>query len=84
MAAGMPVIASAEGESATFVREADAGILVDPLRPEQIADAIVHLISDPARAEAMGKRGRGLILEKYNWESEASKLIGLHQQLRDA
>lgn len=84
MAAGLPVIASAEGESATFVREADAGMLVDPLRPEQIADAIVQLISDPARAEAMGKRGRELILEKYNWESEAAKLVGLHQQLRDA
>lgn len=83
MAAGLPVIASAEGESATFVREGDAGILVDPLKPEQIADAIVQLISDRATAEAMGKRGRKLIFEKYNWESEATKLIQLHQQLRD-
>jgi glycosyltransferase involved in cell wall biosynthesis len=83
MAAGLPVIASKEGESATFVREAEAGILVDPLKPEQIAEAIIQLASDPAKAEAMGKRGRNLIFQKYNWESEAAKLIQLHQQLRD-
>ena len=84
MAAGLPVIASREGESATFVREADAGILVDPTDAAQIAAAITQLLSDPVSAEAMGKRGRMLILEKYNWESEATRLVQLHQQLRDA
>ncbi len=84
MAAGLPVIASREGESATFVREADAGILVDPTDAAQIAAAITQLLSDPVSAEAMGKRGRKLILEKYNWESEATQLVQLHQQLRDA
>lgn len=82
MAAGMPVIASAEGESATFVREAEAGFLVDPLRPEEIADAIVALRTDKALAAAMGSRGRKLILEKYHWESEARKLTELHTNLR--
>ena len=83
MAAGIPVIASAEGESATFVREGDAGILVDPLNPDQIADAIVRLSSNPVAAEAMGSRGRKLIFEKYNWEAESARLITLYRQLSD-
>lgn len=83
MAAGMPVIASREGESATFVQESDCGILLDPLKPEQIRDAIVKLSADKELAAAMGARGRKLILDKYNWESEADKLIQLHIRLRN-
>lgn len=81
MAAGLPVIASKEGESAAFVRESDAGILVDPLNVDEIAGAIVTLISDPSSAEAMGKRGRQLIFEKYNWEKESEKLLTLYRSL---
>lgn len=83
MAAGIPVIASAEGESATFVRESDCGILVDPTKPEEIANAIVILASDPVNAAEMGSRGRKLIFEKYNWEAESVRLIQLYQQLSD-
>jgi len=83
MASGMPVIASAEGESATFVEEADCGILVDPLKPEQIKDAILKLSTNRELAGAMGARGRKLIFEKYNWESESDKLIQLHTRLRN-
>lgn len=81
MAAGMPVIASADGESASFVKEASCGILVNSQDTQQIADAIVTLAGDKLLAAEMGERGRKLILEKYNWESEAVKLIGLHEQV---
>lgn len=81
MAAGLPVIASKEGESAEFVRESDGGILVDPLQPGEIEEAIVALMNDPSRAEAMGKRGRQLIFDKYNWEKESEKLLALYRTL---
>jgi glycosyltransferase involved in cell wall biosynthesis len=84
MAAGLPVIASREGESADFVREGDCGILVDPLSHTEIAEAIAKLVTDRATSEAMGKRGRALILGKYNWESESAKLVALHERLRNA
>lgn len=82
MAAGMPVIASAEGESATFVREGDAGIVVDPLKPQEIAKAIVALVTNPEGAAVMGSRGRKLIFEKYNWEAESQRLIQLTSNCR--
>ncbi len=83
MAAGMPVIASREGESAAFVREADAGILVNPLDPHEIAEAMVKLATDLSVAQEMGQRGRRLIQEKYNWEAEARKLVQLYSTLPD-
>ncbi|HEX8059999.1 MAG TPA: glycosyltransferase family 4 protein [Cyclobacteriaceae bacterium] len=81
MAAGMPVIASKEGESGNFVQEAQAGILVDPLKPGEIAAAMQHLLAKPDEAAQMGKRGRQKVLEKYNWEKEAEELIGLYRKL---
>ncbi len=84
MAAGLPVIASREGESAAFVCEGDCGILVDPLSHTEIAESIVKLATDRVAAEAMGNRGRKLIQEKYNWQVESTKLVALHERLRNA
>ncbi len=81
MAAGMPVIASKFGESGAFVAEAQGGILVDPLNPNEIADAIKHILANPTEAAAMGQRGRQLVLEKYNWEHEAKRLIELYGRM---
>ena len=81
MAAGLPVIASKEGESASFLKEADAGILVDPLNIPEIAAAIISLLKNPAMAAEMGNRGRQLIFDKYNWEQESEKLLELYRSL---
>ena len=75
MAAGLPVIASKEGEAAQFVQECNGGILVNPLDINEVRDAIVWLFSHPEEAEAMGKRGQKLIFEKYNWEKEEETLL---------
>lgn len=81
MIAAMPAIASKHGESARFVLEAEAGIVVDPLNPTEIADAIRWILDHPEEAAEMGKRGRQLILSKYNWEEESKKLVNLYNVL---
>jgi glycosyltransferase involved in cell wall biosynthesis len=81
MIAAMPVIASKHGESARFVLEADAGIVVEPKNPTEIADAIRWILDHPEEASEMGKRGRQLILSKYTWEEESKTLINLYQKI---
>jgi glycosyltransferase involved in cell wall biosynthesis len=75
MAAGLPVIASKEGEAAKFVQECNGGILVNPLHPQEVCDAIVWLFAHPDEAQAMGARGQKLIFERYNWEKEQETLL---------
>jgi glycosyltransferase involved in cell wall biosynthesis len=75
MAAGLPVIASKEGEAAKFVQECNGGILVNPLDEKEVCDAIVWLFTHPQEAAAMGARGQKLIFEKYNWEKEQETLL---------
>lgn len=82
MAAGLPVIASKEGESAAFVREAECGILVDPLDTREIAAAMTWLLSNAESAASMGARGQQLIMNQYNWEKESNVLLDLYSGLR--
>ena len=61
---GLPVIASKltgvadHGEDGLVaVVDGETGILVDPEDPDAVADALIGLIQDPARAEEMGRAG---------------------------
>lgn len=81
MAAGLPVIASREGESAAFIEEGKCGILIDPKNVHEVADAILWLLMNTKEAEAMGKRGQDLIFHKYSWENEAQVLLKVFNSL---
>ncbi len=81
MAAGLPVIASSQGESAAFIRETGCGILVDPLNVDEIGKAIAWLFNNPAEAKAMGVKGRNAIMTKYNWEEESKTLLSVYSMV---
>lgn len=81
MAAGLPVIASDFPLWRQIIEGAQCGLLVDPMCPEAIADAMRWILVHPIEAEAMGRRGRKAVEEKYNWNHEADKLIDLYKKL---
>jgi glycosyltransferase involved in cell wall biosynthesis len=83
MAAGLPIVASDFPLWRSIIQEAGCGLLVDPLKPDAIAEAIRWLLDNPAEAEAMGQRGREAAVRTYNWESEKRKLIALYARLTD-
>ncbi len=64
-----------------IVEGAGCGLLVDPLNPEEIANAILWLLERPAEAQAMGKRGREAVRMRYNWSIEAQKLLQMYREL---
>lgn len=84
LTAGLPLIASDFPAWRTFVDEHRCGILVDPHDPRAIADAIAYLVDHPEEAEAMGQRGRTVVLTDYNWETDAARLVALYDHLTHA
>jgi glycosyltransferase involved in cell wall biosynthesis len=81
LSAGLPLIVSDLPHWRRFVAEHDCGLVVPPHDPAAIAEAIRTLVDDPARAEAMGRRGRALVEREYNWEAESTKLLALYDRL---
>lgn len=78
MSAGIPVIGSDFPLWRTFVEQTGCGLLVNPLDTHAIARAIEFMLTQPKAASEMGRRGRIVVEQQYNWEREASKLLDLY------
>ena len=81
MAAGLPVICSDFPVLKKFVEGSNAGICVPAFDVDAIRSAIVKLLNDRDLARRMGLNGRRAVEEKYLWQNEAAKLIGLYRKI---
>lgn len=81
MSAGIPAIASDFPLWRGIVEGNQCGICVDPMNPDDIANAIQWIIEHPVEAEKMGNCGRKAVETKYNWEQEKQKLIKLYRSI---
>lgn len=73
MAAGIPIVASDIPGFRRVVKSGKDGLLVAPGSPEEIADAVTRIASDPSMAARMTAAGREKALE-YDWSSVTEKL----------
>ncbi len=78
MLVGLPVIASNFPLYRAVVEPSQCGLLVDPTRPQEIAQAMEYLIEHPQEAQQMGENGRRAVRDKYNWEAESQKLLHIY------
>lgn len=81
MAMGLPVVASNMPGWQEFIEGNQCGILVNPLNPKKIAQAIEYLLDHPEERRRMGENGYRAAIEKYNWDREAKKLLILYEEL---
>jgi glycosyltransferase involved in cell wall biosynthesis len=81
MLAGIPVVSSNFPLWSDIVEKSNCGICVNPLSPKEIADAISYLISHPIEAQQMGKNGKEAVLQMYNWDNEAKRLLKMYEEL---
>lgn len=74
MASGIPVIASDFPLWREIITDANCGLLVDPMKPDDIAEAIKWMRDHPDKAAEMGRNGKNAVWNKYNWANEKRKL----------
>ncbi|MEP7022948.1 MAG: glycogen synthase [Actinomycetota bacterium] len=81
MACGTAVVASRVGGIPEVVADGETGLLVPPDDPAALAAALNSLVSDPARAEALGLNGRARAVAEFDWASIAEQTAGLYAEL---
>jgi glycosyltransferase involved in cell wall biosynthesis len=81
MASGIPIIASDFPLWRQFIDESRCGLLVNPLEPREIANAIDYIFTHPREAEEMGTNGRRTMETRFNWTQEELALLRLYNKL---
>lgn len=69
MVRGCPTIYSTRGSGSELIADGRDGLLVDPDRPERIAEAVVRLLTDDTLAEQIGRAGRRRVLQRFAVET---------------
>jgi glycosyltransferase involved in cell wall biosynthesis len=76
----IPVVATRVGGIPEVVLDGETGILVEPEDSQQLAQAILTLIENPALRSQMGERGRKHVLTNYRWEDNAALMEKLYHR----
>ncbi len=73
-AAGKPAVAGESGGAAEAVVDGETGLVVDGRHPGAVAEAVGSLLSNPSRAEAMGKAARARAERLFTWPRLTGRL----------
>jgi glycosyltransferase involved in cell wall biosynthesis len=84
MAAGCPVVATRVGGLPELVDDGVNGLLFERRDPHDLAAAIGALLRDPARASAMGERGRQRQRREFDLDGLTQRVETLYEELHRA
>ncbi len=79
-ASGKPVVAFDIGGVNEAVRNGETGLLVKRGSTDQLAEAIMRLLSDKALREKMGSNGRNFVTENFTWNICAQKMLQVYRE----
>ena len=77
MAAGRPIVAPVWGEAAALIETAGCGLVVEPEDAESVHKAVETLAADPALAQRLGEQGRRYVVEHFDRDDIAARLVKL-------
>jgi phosphatidylinositol alpha-1,6-mannosyltransferase len=74
-ARGKPVIGGDHGGVREAIIDGQTGIVVNPYSPEEIAEAIINILTDKKYADSLGEKGRQRCLASFSWDSVAQRTL---------
>lgn len=80
MIAGLPVVATTTDGNAEIVKDGENGLLVEPGKPNDLANALIRLVQNPAEAEQMGQTGREMV-DEYDARRMVAQIETLYRDL---
>jgi glycosyltransferase involved in cell wall biosynthesis len=81
MAAGRPIVGPLWGEAADLVEKAACGLVVEPEDAQAVHEAVEKLAADPALAKRLGEQGRRYVVEHFDRDDIAARLVKLLEEV---
>ncbi|REB08526.1 glycosyltransferase family 1 protein [Sporosarcina sp. BI001-red] len=78
MGSGVPLIACAVGGLKEIVDSGKDGLLVEEQNVEELSDAMIQLLEDPAYGEQLAEAGRAKIIAEYSHFAAAEKYEAIY------
>lgn len=80
LASGVPVVSTDVGGIPYLVEHGKTALLVSPGDPEAMADAVLLLLNDPAKATLLRQTGAESV-QCYTWPNVRDRLLGVYDQV---
>jgi glycosyltransferase involved in cell wall biosynthesis len=77
-----PVVSTTVGGIPEVILDAETGLLVPPRDTRSLAQAMGRLMAEPDYRQALGRRGRELVIEKFSMEQMAAEIETVYETLR--
>jgi glycosyltransferase involved in cell wall biosynthesis len=79
-----PVIGARIGPTQCVIEEGVDGLLAKPRDPEDTARAIIELLADSKKRQAMGRTGHAKTIAQYTWDKVTDKVERLYLDVKAA
>lgn len=79
MAMGKAVVTSRMGENLEYIEHGRSGLLTEPGDVSDLARALLALLSDRAKAEALGQNARERIWDRFDWDARVGEVERAYQ-----
>ena len=77
-AAGLPSVATEVGQCSDVLDHGEAGILVKPGAPGELAQALISLLQSPGRRRVLAERFHRRVNDVYSSEKVADKVCNIY------
>jgi phosphatidylinositol alpha-1,6-mannosyltransferase len=79
-ATGLPVVGGDSGGAPDAILDGETGYVVPGGDPAAVAQRVIELLKDPAKAKAMGEKGLAWVDREWRWELAAARLESILSQ----
>lgn len=80
-ASGLPFVATEDGGPQDIVANCRSGLLINPLHPEEIAQALINVITDKEQWRSWSRNGIAGVKHHYSWDAHVHKYLKAVQLL---
>jgi glycosyltransferase involved in cell wall biosynthesis len=80
MACGLPVVATAVGGTPEIIEHMKNGVLVPPMNPEAITEALAKLLLKEELGTFIGEEAKRSIKNRFTWEENVQRLAKVYSE----